>query len=91
MAGCCYGIEYHGFCHVNFPENEMIPTLDDVPRFPVQLVEAGINFIIAIVLYILMKRIKFKTGQLLGIYIICYTITRFNLLLSKQNVKVILN
>lgn len=77
LAGCCYGKEYHGFGSVQFPENELIPTLDDVPRVPVQLIEAGLNFVIAAVLYILMKRGKMKTGQLMGIYIVYYTVVRF--------------
>ena len=54
----------------------MIPELSEVSRFPVQLLEAGMNFIISAVLFILMKKKKTKTGQLLGIY---YTIARFGL------------
>ena len=77
FGGCCYGKEYHGFGSVQFPENEMIPALDDVPRVPVQLIEAGLNFVIAIILYILFRSNKMKRGQLLGIYIIYYTIVRF--------------
>lgn len=77
MAGCCYGIEYHGPFSIQFPYNEMIPELSEVSRFPVQLLEAGMNFIISAVLFILMKKKKTKTGQLLGIYLIYYTIARF--------------
>lgn len=77
MSGCCYGKEYHGFGSVHFPENELIAALDDVPRVPVQLIEAGLNFLIALVLYALMKRGKMRTGQLMGIYIVYYTIVRF--------------
>ena len=77
MAGCCYGKEYHGFGCVQFPANEVIADLDDVTRVPVQLIEAGLNFIIAIVLYMLMRRGKMKAGQLMGIYIVYYTIVRY--------------
>ncbi|MBQ2745417.1 MAG: prolipoprotein diacylglyceryl transferase [Lachnospiraceae bacterium] len=77
MAGCCYGIEYHGFGCVQFPANELIAELDDVPRVPVQLLEAGFNFIIAIVLYMLIRRGKMKAGQLMGIYLVYYTVVRF--------------
>ncbi len=77
MAGCCYGKEYHGFGCVQFPENELIPELNDVPRIPVQLIEAGLNFAIAAVLLLLQKRNKLKSGQLMGIYIVYYTIVRF--------------
>ena len=77
MAGCCYGKEYHGFGSVQFPENSLMPQLDDVPRIPVQLIEAGLNFIIAVVLLVVQKKKKMKTGQLLGIYLVYYTIIRY--------------
>lgn len=77
MAGCCYGKEYHGFGSVQFPANEVIEALDDVPRVPVQLIEAGLNFIIAIILYILLQKGKMKAGQLMGIYIVYYTVVRY--------------
>ena len=77
MAGCCYGIEYYGPFSIQFPYNELVPELDDVPRFPVQLLEAGLNFLMCGVLFFLMKKMKMKTGQLLGIYLVYYTIARF--------------
>ncbi|MBQ9766066.1 MAG: prolipoprotein diacylglyceryl transferase [Lachnospiraceae bacterium] len=77
MAGCCYGKEYHGFGCVQFPANKLIPVLDDVPRIPVQLIEAGLNFAVAGVLFVLMKKVKLKSGQLMGIYILYYTVARF--------------
>ena len=54
-----------------------MPVLDDVPRIPVQLIEASLNFVIALVLYRLMKCGKMKLGQLMGIYLVYYTIIRF--------------
>lgn len=77
LGGCCYGKEYHGFGSVQFPENDLVPVLDDVPRIPVQLIEASLNFVIAFVLYRLMKCGKMKLGQLMGIYLVYYTIIRF--------------
>lgn len=77
LGGCCYGIEYHGFGSVQFPYNEFIPELDDVPRVPVQLIEAGMNFIFSGILFLLIKKKKFKPGQAMGIYLIYYTIARF--------------
>lgn len=76
MAGCCYGIEYHGILAVQFPYNENAPELCDVTRFPVQLLEALCNFIFAAVLVVLQKKVKFKEGQLLGVYLVYYTIAR---------------
>lgn len=34
-SGCCYGIEYHGPFAIQFPYNEAVPQLSQVPRFPV--------------------------------------------------------
>ena len=83
-AGCCYGIEYHGPLAVQFPYNELSPELSEVERFPVQLLEAFLNFICSGVLLYLMnknakkpvKERKLKQGQLLGIYLTYYLIAR---------------
>ncbi len=84
LAGCCYGIEYHGPLSVHFPYNEYSPALSEVPRFPVQLLEASLNFICFAVLFaILRKEMKrsesdrrLKQGQLLGIYLTYYLVAR---------------
>lgn len=77
FAGCCYGVEYHGALNVRFPYNELVPELNDVPRFPVQLVEAGLNLGLFAVLFILMNKNRLKPGRALGIYLIYYTIVRY--------------
>lgn len=77
LGGCCYGIEYKGPFAVNYPYNELIPELNEVTRFPVQLLEALLNFIVFFVLLYLPKKVKLKTGQLLGIYLLYYTVARF--------------
>ena len=84
FAGCCYGIEYHGPLAIHFPYNELTPELSEVPRFPVQLLEALLNFICSgILLYIMSKNAKkepkdrkLKQGQLLGIYVAYYLVAR---------------
>lgn len=76
LGGCCYGIEYHGIFAIQFPENEFISSLNSVPRFPVQLLEAGINFILFLVLMYYGRK-KRKPYSMLGIYLICYAIIRF--------------
>ncbi len=78
FAGCCYGGEYHGFGAVQFPPNELVPELDDVTRFPVQLAEAGLNFILFGILFIYASK-KRKPGSIMGMYLIGYTIIRFSL------------
>lgn len=78
-AGCCYGIEYHGPGHVWFLHNKMVPGLGDVPRFPVQLLEAVMNFVLCIILFRLSKKEDMKNGRTMGIYLIYYSIARFGL------------
>ena len=83
-AGCCYGIEYHGPFAIHFPYNEMSPELNTVERFPVQLLEALLNFIcFGVLLYLLKKNAsrseserKLKQGQLLGFYLAYYLVAR---------------
>ncbi len=74
LGGCCYGIEsdfgytIHG--------NELIPMVNDVNRFPVQLMEATFNLGLFILLAYFLKNNKFK-GKLLSIYLLIYPIIRF--------------
>ena len=77
LSGCCYGIEYHGFGCVYFPYNELIPQLSQVPRVPVQLIEAGLNFFMFVILLFLLRRKKTRPGQLMGIYILYYAVCRY--------------
>ncbi len=87
LAGCCYGIEYHGPLSVTFPYNEISPELCEVPRFPVQLLEALLNFIcFGVLFFIMMKAVKqpvqerrLKKGQLLGFYLAYYIVARTGL------------
>ncbi len=78
-SGCCYGIEYHGPGSVQFPHNELIKGLDAVPRFPVQLLEAGMNFILCVILLFLSNKKNMRGGRTTGIYLIYYAIARFGL------------
>ncbi|HIZ84238.1 MAG TPA: prolipoprotein diacylglyceryl transferase [Firmicutes bacterium] len=82
FAGCCYGIESEfGFTAQN---NPFIPEVNQVSRFPVQLLEAGCNFVLAIFIFIFLrgvytspKKAKWK-GKLICIYLICYACIRFS-------------
>ena len=74
LGGCCYGIESpFGF---TVHRNELVPTINDVQRFPVQLFEAGLNLALFFVLAHLLKKNKFK-GGLFAIYLVIYSIIRF--------------
>lgn len=49
FSGCCYGIEYAGFCSVYIHGSN---------RFPVQLVEAILNLLLFLVLQIILRKNK---------------------------------
>lgn len=78
LGGCCYGIEYHGRGAIHYPHNEFVPELNSVTRFPVQLVESGINLLFFAVLFLYSKKTR-KPGSILGIYLIGYAVIRFSL------------
>ncbi|MGN0471653.1 MAG: prolipoprotein diacylglyceryl transferase [Lachnospiraceae bacterium] len=83
LAGCCYGMEYHGFGAVQFPSPDKFPMFDtdpvlsSVPRLPVQLIEAGLNIIAFIILWTLTKKRRNKPMQTMGFYLVYYTVARF--------------
>lgn len=77
LAGCCYGIEYHGMFAVRFPENPYEPGIELVERFPVQLLESGCNFALFIFLYQYYRKGNHGTGVILGLYLMIYPAIRF--------------
>ena len=77
LGGCCYGIAYDGPLACHFDYNPLSPHLNEAPRFPVQLLEALLNFICSGVLYILYKKTRLSGRKLVAIYLIYYTIARF--------------
>lgn len=77
FGGCCYGVEYYGPFAIQFPYNELSPYLHLYPRFPVQLVEAGLCFILFVIIFIFTRKKAPLKGTSLGIYLISYGIMRF--------------
>lgn len=73
LGGCCYGIEWEG--GITF-HNALIEEANNVPRFPVQLVEAGFNLILFLALWQLLRKNKLKS-HLFSMYLIIYPIGRF--------------
>ena len=78
FAGCCYGIP----CEFGFTAhgNNLVPPVNDVSRFPVQLLEAALNLVLAGVLYLLLRHSRkapWLRGNLLKIYFVLYGIIRF--------------
>ena len=72
-AGCCYGIPYDGLCAVHY-HNPITLVPQDIGIFPVQLLEAGLLFILGTVLYFYEKKEKKYT---LLLYISSYSVIRF--------------
>ena len=78
FASCCYGFPYNGPFHVIYHQSPYVPTYAplETPLFPVQMLEALINFGIAAVL---IRRTWKKGLSLLNVYIylMLYGISRF--------------
>lgn len=73
FGGCCYGIESKlGFAAVG----NTVTDIGEVSRFPVQLLEASLNFLIALAIFSLLKKGRFK-GRLFYVYLSIYAIVRF--------------
>lgn len=71
LGGCCYGIE----CEfgITVTGNTLVPSINDVSRFPVQLLEAVFNIILFIVLYLFYKKtltVGSLQGKLIYIHIV---------------------
>lgn len=78
LGGCCYGIESaFGFTAHN---NPLVPAINDVSRFPVQLLEALLNVVLFFVLWYLYRRIHSEgrfAGKLIFVYLLLYAVMRF--------------
>ncbi|MCD8327921.1 MAG: prolipoprotein diacylglyceryl transferase [Ruminococcus sp.] len=74
FGGCCYGIEWSwGFKITN---NTVNPDINGVTRIPVQLIEAGCNLLIfLVILYLFRKGIM--EGKLIYVYMLVYPVVRF--------------
>lgn len=82
MGGCCYGIKYTGPLHVCFPKDSIIEGLSDCPRFPVQLVEALLLFLLFLLILVLNRKLsccpqKNRDTFIIRTYLICYPVIRF--------------
>lgn len=74
MAGCCYGVEQeHGIIFTN----SIVESANGVPRVPVQLFEAGFEFLLAALLWFWLFKIPRSHGKLLALYLLIYSVGRF--------------
>ena len=74
LGGCCYGVA----CDVGFTAhgNTLYPSVNDVNRLPIQLIESGLNLILFFVLLVLYKSKKFQHRMLI-VYFYTYPVIRF--------------
>lgn len=80
IGGCCYGIEYHGIGSIQYTATHIKPGISDhiadFARFPVQPLEAVLEF----VLCFLLIRLYLRTSDrypLTAVYLFAYGIIRF--------------
>lgn len=73
LGGCCYGVESD--FGIVF-EHSLVEAANGVRRFPVQLVEAGFNLVLFVVLAWLLKK-GICRGKLFLLYLLSYSAGRF--------------
>ena len=78
LAGCCYGVEYHGPFAVTFPENNPGNAPAGKELLPVQLIEAVLNLTLWGVLFAVYRRSS-RRWLTSGLYLACYGVMRFTL------------
>ena len=74
FAGCCYGRETDGWCHIIYEGSKFAP--NGVPLIPTQFISSGLNFIHFFLLVFLAKKLK-ASGQVAGFYLVFYSVGRF--------------
>lgn len=76
LAGCCYGVERDTCISVRYTLLEQGMRNTSL-RIPVQIIEAGFNFLIFIYLLSLLKSDTWRSKHILYRYLTIYPITRF--------------
>ncbi len=74
LGGCCFGREWSWGFTVH--GNTLYPEVNDVMRIPVQLIEAGCNLAIFLLILFMYKKLK-QRGILIYVYMIIYPVVRF--------------
>ncbi len=74
LAGCCYGIPVSPQWGISYTISQIAP--NNIPLFPVQLVESACEFIIFAFLIYLEHR-RCRPQKLLAAYLILYAVVRF--------------
>lgn len=76
LAGCCYGMEYHGAFAVVYPEGNMGGAPSGVELLPIQLIEAAANLAIWVFLAAVYRKTKRRWFSS-GLYLVSYGVVRF--------------
>jgi len=87
MAGCCYGVPYHGPLAIKFTDPHSLAP-KGIYLFPSQPISSLANFLIFFILYFLYKRKKFD-GQIFSLFLILYGIFRFIIEFFRATPKII--
>lgn len=73
LSGCCYGIEWkYGIVY----HHATVESANNIPRFPVQLVEAAVNICLFFLLLMIYTRTKYRFKTII-IYLFIYPLCRF--------------
>jgi phosphatidylglycerol:prolipoprotein diacylglycerol transferase len=75
MAGCCHGRVCDLPIGITFSDPETHAEPMDMPLYPTQLFDIGVNLIILITVFLIERKKKFD-GQLFLIYLVMYAIGR---------------
>lgn len=73
LTGCCWGVECEAL-GITFTHALAAP--NGVPLFPIQLVEAGLNLLLFLVLATAVRRMR-RRGDVLPLYFLLYAVMRF--------------
>ncbi len=79
LAGCCYGSECRLPWAVTFKDayaHSLTGVPTGIPMHPVQLYEAALNFLNALILTLVLRRKRFD-GQVFSLYILNYSVIRY--------------
>ena len=74
LAGCCYGMPTHSHFAIVFHDSDFAP--NNIPLVPTQLISSGLDFLHCLLLLYAAKKCK-KQGQVVSLYLICYSLGRF--------------
>ena len=74
LAGCCYGMPTHSHFAIVFHNSDFAP--NNIPLVPTQLISSGLDFLHCLLLLYAAKKCK-KQGQVVSLYLICYSLGRF--------------